>query len=242
MGFYDFKGNWVTPGSPFYDGKGYLRNYGEGFFDSRGNWVNPGDAFYDGRGKLRYFGASAGMIITPDSGLVAAVGFLLLLPILMLWLATVSVVEWITSHLYLVFFGYALLDGILCLAITKMKGYRNIKFVLSFTGNYMCVLSFIYIVLLYAIPYVMANGKSFSCIFEFTIVLAAGVAGVVILQLFNYYHEKAGVEFLLGILFFALVILMVRGGGQSGNTIESFISLYHIKDSFLFRLLFGFVI
>ena len=100
-GFYDAKGHWVSPGGVFYDSKGYLRRPGDGFYDAKGHWVSPGGAFYDGKGYLRS-GNSASSTSDTSNGIVAAIGLLLFIPIALLWVATISLIEWISSHLYIV--------------------------------------------------------------------------------------------------------------------------------------------
>ena len=79
-GFYDAKGHWVSPGGVFYDSKGYLRRPGDGFYDAKGHWVSPGGAFYDGKGYLRS-GNSASSTSDTSNVIVAAIGFLLFIPI-----------------------------------------------------------------------------------------------------------------------------------------------------------------
>lgn len=228
MGFYDAKGNW--------------RSDGDGFYDSRGNWVSPGGAFYDGKGYLQSSGIAVGAAVGGGSGIVIGVGFLLSIPVVLLWLMTMFLVEWMAAHLYLVFAGYAIADIIFCHAITKLKRHCGMKAILSFMGNYMCILSFVYITLVYAVPYVMINGDGFGSFFEFTAALAIGVGGVVILQVFNYYHEKAILEWILGVLFFVITIALIKYDVGDSYTIESLAEIYHVKVSKLFIALFGFVV
>ena len=241
-GFYDARGNWVNPGGAFYDGKGYLRNQGEGFYDAQGNWVSPGGAFYDGKGYLQSSGVAVGATVSGGSEIVIGVGFLLFIPVMLLWVMTMFLVEWMAAHLYLVFAGYAIADIILCCGITKLKRHCGMKAALSFMGNYMCILSFIYITLVYAVPYVMINGDGFGSFFEFTAALAIGAAGIVILQFFNYYHEKAIWEWILGVLFFVITIALIKYEVGDSYTIESLAETYHVKVSKLFIALFGFVV
>lgn len=201
MGFYDAKGHWRNDGDGFYDARGYFRNPGDGFYDSKGKWVNPGGSYFDGRGNLRTYSITT--VSTSDTGteMVAAIGFILFIPIGLLWIVTTFLVQWITSHLYAVLIGYIILDAIVCLIVTKIKKHQGLDFTLSFIGNYLCTLSFIYIVLLYAVPYMTIKGGSFASFFEFTLVLALGAGGIAVVQFFNYYHEKSVLEFIFGIIF-----------------------------------------
>lgn len=203
-GFYDAKGNWVSPGGAFYDGKGYLRSPGDGFYDAKGNWVSPGGAFYDGRGVLQSSAGAVGVVGTSGeaNGAVVGVLFLLSLPVVALWILTVRLIGWVSSHLYLVFGGYLLLTATISYAITRRRKHRGLRAALSFTGSCLCLLSLAYIALVYAVPYVILHGGSFGDFFEFTAALAVGTAAVAILQFFNYYHGNAVWELILGVLFF----------------------------------------
>ena len=51
--YFDSKGYLRSPGDMFFDGKGYLRSPGDVFFDSKGYLRSPGDVFFDGEGYLR---------------------------------------------------------------------------------------------------------------------------------------------------------------------------------------------
>lgn len=239
--FYDSRGNLVSPGGAYYDGKGYLRSPGDGFYDSKGNWVSPGSTFYDGKGYLQSSGVAVGAVVDNGTSIVITVGFLLLLPILFLWMMTMFLVEWVTSHLYLIFVGYAIADALLCCIITKLKKHYGTSAVLSFIGNYMCIFSFLYITLVYAVPYMMTSGESLGSFFEFTAALAMGAAGVTILQCFNYLHQHACWELILGCLFFAVVALILRYEAGNCYTAEYLAGLYHVRPSKLFLMLFGFV-
>ncbi len=240
-GFYDSRGNWVSPGGAFYDGKGYRRSPGEGFYDAKGNWVSPGGAFYDSKGNLQS-GVAVGAATSGGTGLVIGGGLLLSIPALMLWSMTMLLVEWMTHHLYIIFVGFIAIDMILCRIITKMKKHHGVKAAFSFIGNYMCILSFVYITLVYAVPDVMRNGGDFSSFFNLTITLGMGIAGIAILQFFNYFHERAVLEFILGILFFIIVILLLKYGTKDVNTLEGLAEVYHVEASMVFRGLFGFAI
>ena len=59
------------------------------FYDAKGHWVSPGGSFYDGKGYLRS-GNSASSTSDTSNGIVAAIGFLLFIPIALLWVATIS--------------------------------------------------------------------------------------------------------------------------------------------------------
>lgn len=239
-GFYDAKGNWCNPGEGFYDAKGYFRNPGDGFYDTKGNWVNSGGSYYDGKGYLRTYSLTD--VSTSGTGIVAAIGFVLFLPIGILWMMTTFLVQWITFHLYEIFIGYIILDAVISVIITKIKKHQGAKFVRSFIGSYVCILSFIYIVLLYAVPYVTINEGSFASFFEFTLVLAFAFGGIAVVQFFNYYHEKSVLEFILGIMFFAVVIILLKNGTKEMNTIESLTQMYNLESPTLFKVLFGFAI
>lgn len=239
-GFYDAKGYFRNPGDGFYDSKGYFRSSGDGFYDSKGEWVNPGGVFYDGKVYRR--SSNYSIPSTPDiGGEVAAVSFIFFIPVGLLWLMTTFLVEWITAHLYAVFIGYSIIDAVFCIFIEKIKKYQGVKFAISFIGNYMCVLSFIYITLIYAVPYVVKNGKSFGSFFEFTLVLAFGVGGIAVVQFFNYYHGRAALECVIGIVFFVIVIMLLKDETQK-DAIESLAQIYNLKVSAVFKLLFGFAI
>lgn len=51
--YFDSKGYLRSPEDMFFDGKGYLRSPGDVFFDSKGYLRSPGDMFFDGEGYLR---------------------------------------------------------------------------------------------------------------------------------------------------------------------------------------------
>lgn len=239
--FYDSRGNLVSPGSGFYDGRGYLRGAGDGFFDSKGRWVNPGEGFYDGKGYFRTPDNPRDAEVQAEQGAAAGIGFLFAVPVVVLWLLTVSMVEWIAAHVYLVFGGYIIAEAMLCFAATKIKKHHGMKAVFSFTGNFICLLTFVYIILVYAVPYIIINDGGFGSFLEFTIVSIMGIAGIAVVQFFNYYHEKAILEFILGILFFMVIIKLLRYGIEDTVTIESLAEMYCIKDSMLFHRIFGLI-
>lgn len=241
-GFYDAKGYFRNPGDGFYDSKGYFRSAGDGFYDAKGNWVSPGGGFYDSKGYYRSNSTIAASSTDVGQGIVAGVGFMLFIPVALLWSITIFVVEWIIVHPFAVFVGYAVIDAILCIVITKFKKQQGTKFALSFIGNFICILSFIYIILIYAVPYVTINGGSFGSFFEFTIVAAFGGGGIAVVQFFNYYHGKSILEFILGIVFFIIVIILLKNGSKEMNTIESLAEIYNLKSLTLFKILFGFAI
>lgn len=243
-GFYDTKGNWVSPGGAFYDGRGYLRSPGDGFYDSKGNWVSPGGAFYDGRGVLQSSSGVVGVAGVTENdgyanGAVVGILFLLAVPIFALWMLTVLLIQWMSSHLYLVFAGYLLLTAAICYVIAKRKKHVGIRSVLSYAGSYLCLLSFAYITLVYAIPYVILHEESFGSLFEFTVALAVGAAAVAILQFFNYYHENAVLELILSILFFIVVLILLRASANGIESLQDLAAMYGVKPSFIFKVLFG---
>lgn len=254
MGFYDFKGYWRNDGEGFYDAKGYFRNPGEGFYDSKGyfrslgdgfydakgNWVNPGGAFYDSKGYLRTsVGTSASAYGDEGSGIVAAVGLIVFIPIGILYMMATFWVRWITENVYLFFWGYVFITALLNVVITKVKKHRGINFGLSYAGNYICILSFIYIILIYAVPYVVGHGGS---LLDFVLVLMFALGGVTVVQFLNYYHEKAVWEFILGVLFFVVVVSLLKDSSGEIYTIESLAEIYNVKASVMFKVLFGFAI
>lgn len=258
MGFYDYKGYWRNDGDGYYDAKGYFRGPNDGFYDSKGYYRSPGEGYYDAKGYFRsasdgYYDAKGnyrsakveyGMQEVNESGnwLGGVMGVVLLVPIAIVWIMLITVVEWIASNLYVVFGGYIVLTVILCLLTTRMKKHRGAKFALNFVGNFMCILSFIYVALIYAVPYVLVNGSNFASIFEFILVLAFVAGGVAVIQFFNYYHEKAILEFILGIIFFTIVIILLKNGSKEIDTIETFIQMYNLKMAGVCKLLFGFAI
>lgn len=150
-----------------------------------------------------------------------------------------TVVEWIASHLYLVFLGYLLLCAVVSYGITKRKKHCGVRAALSFTGSFLCILSLAYVTLVYAVPYVLQRGSSFGSFFEFTAALAVGVAAIAIVQFFNYYHENAILELVLGILLFAAVILLLRFCANESASLADLAAVYGVKPSILFRVLFG---
>jgi len=242
-GFYDAKGYFRSSGDGFYDTKGYFRSPGEGFYDAKGNWVSPGGSFYDSRGYCRSVAAStAPMSTDTGEGMTIAIGFMIFLPVALLWMMISFLVELITEHLYIVFIGYAIIDVVLSLIITKRKRHRGTMFVLSYIGNYLCMLSAVYLVLIDAVPSVIMNAESFGSVLEFTIVLMFVFGCIAIVQFFNYYHEKAVLEFLVGIAFFIIVIILLKNGTKEIDTIESLAQVYGVKASALFKALFGFAI
>ena len=254
MGFYDGKGIWRSPGDGFYDGKGYFRSPGDGFYDAKGYFRSSGDGFYDAKGYFRSPGdgfydglgnwcppGSYAMYQQPDgpNGAVAAVLFLLSLPFLALAAVCAVLAQWIVQHPFLVFFGYAACAALICLVITKRKPYRGPASVLSFFGSYASILSMVYVLLLYAAPYVMERGGSLGGSIEFIFAALVCVGSIVVLQFINHYYEKAGLEFFLGILLFLAVCVILRYHAGSLEKIEQ---LYRVSDTKLFRLLIGFML
>lgn len=103
------------------------------------------------------------LYITPGyfGGLIVAVTgilFLLSLPVVALWLLTVRLIGWVSSHLYLVFGGYLLLTAVISYATARRRKHRGLRAALSFTGSCLCLLSLAYIALVYAVPYVILRG------------------------------------------------------------------------------------
>ena len=237
-GFFDSKGYWVNPGGSFYDGLGYLRNPGDSFYDAKGYLVRPGEAFFDGRGHLQYPPGTIGT----GSRLSMWCLFLLALPVILLWMVTAVLIQWIASHLYLVFFGYLALNAVICGVVTKIKKHRGFRVVLSFAGNYTGMLSFIYITLIYAIPYVARHNGSLGSLLEFAAALAVGCAIAMILQFFNYYHENAALELLLGILLFVGTILVLKYCSYEVSTVQEFAAVYGVRPSGVCKLFFGFAL
>lgn len=240
-GFYDAKGNWINPGEGFYDYKGYFRSPGDGFYDAKGNWVNPGGPFYDSKGYRRTVNVSTATKETSDEN-IGILLFLVSIPIAIFGCIMSVWVEWIISHLYVTFWGYAVINAVFCFMATKRKKHQGIKYILSYIGNYMSTLTFVYIALVYAVPYVIINGQNFGSFFECILVLAFGIAGIVVIQFLNYYHEIAILEFILGIIFFVMVILLLKDNVQERYTIDSLAEIYNIKDSIAFKIMFGFVV
>lgn len=240
-GFYDAGGNWVSPGEAFYDGRGYHRSPGDGFYDSKGNWVSPGGSFYDGCGVLQASSDVAGATGSDGNanGAVVGVLFLLTVPIFAMWMLTAFLIQWISVHLYLVYISYLFLTAVICYAIAKKKKHRGVFTVLSYVGNYLCLLSFAYITLVYAIPYVILHEESLSSLFEFTVTLAIGAAVIAVLQFFNYYHENAILELVLGVLFFIVVLILLRSSANGIDSLQDLAAVYGVKPSAIFKVLFG---
>lgn len=235
-GFYDAKGYWVNPGCAFYDYRGYLRKPGEGFYDSKKRWVNPGEAFYDGKGYLQSWCVITASQKEDTGDGMFVIGFLLFVPIILLSSIITFVVEWTTSHFYLVFLGYTIISAIICLITTKVKKHFGRKYVFSFVGNYLCLMSFIYIALLYAVPYVVSGGS----LFDFVLVLAFALGGMIVVQFFNYYHEKAILELLAGILCFLVAIILIRNSTGNIYSMDEIAQIYNLENTILLKLLVGF--
>lgn len=242
-GFYDFKGYYRKSGEGFYDAKGYFRKPGEGFYDAKGYWVKLEESFYDGRYLPRTNRTESLMPATTiEQAIVAATGFILFLPIALLWGLIIFLVEWMASHLYIFFIGYIVFSVIICLVITKCRKTHGVNSIFSFAGNFICILSFVYVAVIYAIPYVIVKGGNFWGFFEFMLVMAFACGGIVVIQFFNYYHEKPILELILGIVYFAIVIMLLRNGASEINTIEDLAKIYNTDVSTVFKILFGFAI
>lgn len=252
MGFYDAKGNWCNdgegfydskgcfrrPGEGFYDSRGYFRRSGEGFYDGRGNWVSPGGAFYDGRGYFRSCGTTVSTETEAGDVITEGLLFLLFVPIAAFGIMATALIEWIVNNFHLTFIGFSIINALVCFGITKLKRHKGKDFILSFIGNYMCILSFVYIVLAYAVPSVIKNGANFDSILNFVIVLAFGFGGIAIIQFFNYYHEKAFLEFVLGLLYFVVVMQLIKNGINGVYTVDGLAELYDVKDTIVLKILF----
>ena len=151
-----------------------------------------------------------------------------------------GLVEWITGHLYAVFVGFAVGNVILTLVITVSKNHKGLNFLFSYLGNYICVFSFVYIILVYVIPSTVIDGEDIGSILRFVLMIAIGLGSVALVQFFNYYHGKAVLEFILGIIFFIGVMVFIRN--NSVCTIESMASMYNVELSKLFEILFSIAI
>lgn len=238
-GFYDFNGDWVSPGGAYHDAKGYLRSPGDGFYDAKGNYVLPGEPFYDIKGE-RHSPILESEIRKSFAEYEFGIAycFLLLLPFAILWLLTSFFIQKIEGHLFLSFGVYAFLDMVVCIAVIRLKKHRGLKSFFSFAGNYMCILSYAYIVLGYAVPYMEKNKRDFSSFLNFVLFSILGIGAVAILQFFNYYHEIAFVEFISGIAFFITVIVILKYASGDTNTLENLAEIYHVKPTMMFRLIF----
>lgn len=237
-GFYDAKGNWVSPGGAFYDARGYLRSPGDGFYDAKGNWVNPGEAFYDGAGELQT-GYAVGVVGTGSPTLVLTAGVLLFLPVFVVWMLMAAAIDWLASHLYLVFGIYALLDAAGCAFSVRRKRLRGVRAAVCFAGNYLRILSLAYVLLLYAAPYVLLRDASLGSLFEATLSLAAAVDAIAVLRRVNDWHGNVLLGFFLDAAFFAAVVLILRSCSGEVRTLDALAALYHVSPSALLRLLFG---
>ena len=236
-GFYDAKGNWVNPGCGFYDSRGYFRSPGEGFYDAKGNWVNPGCGFYDSKGYFRTVNnTSSTQTETKDVG-IGIEGVVLLIIAGVLWMALTSLVEWIAGHLYVVFGGFTIVNLILTFAITVAKNHKGLKFIFSYLGNCVCISSFIYIILVYAVPSVIISDESIIG-FVFAGILGAGTVALV--QFLNYFLGNAILEFVIGNVFFIVVMILLKN--NSVYTMETLSKMYNVEFSVLFRSLFGIAI
>ena len=217
-GFYDAKGNWVSPGGVFYDSKGYRSSPGEGFYDSKGNWVPPGAGFYDGKG---YFCTYENLCVehSETNGIIL---FLLAVPFMIACYFLIKIVGWISTHLYIFLIGYTIINCLITFFMVKIKKYQGLKRVLSYIGNFLCIQSFVYMLLVYAIPS--------DSIFEIVATCIVGVGSIAIIQSFNYYHNKASMEFILNIVFY-LVVLMLLRTGSTENTIQNLSKLYNVNPT-----------
>ena len=238
MGFHDAKGIWRSDGDGFYDAKGNWVSPGGAFYDAKGNWVNPGEAFYDGAGELQT-GYSVGVAGTGSPTLVLTAGVLLFLPVFLLWMLMAAAIDWLASHLYLVFGIYALLDAAGCAFSVRRKRLRGVRAAVCFAGNYLRILSLAYVLLLYAAPYVLLRDASLGSLFEATLSLAAAVGAIAVLRRVNDWHGNVILGFFLDAAFFAAVVLILRSCSGEVRTLDALAALYHVSPSALLRLLFG---
>lgn len=235
-GFYDAKGNWVNPGAGFYDSKGYFRKQGEGFYDAKGNWINPGAGFYDAKG---YYRSNSNKVTTPstdaDGNTIAMEGMVLFVPLALLCVGIVFLVDWITTNLYIFSLGYIVINACICWIITKVKRYKGANFWFSYWGNFISILSFAYLFLLYAVPYMKITGK----FFDFLLTVVFGIGAIVVIQFFNYYHEKPLLEVIVGVVCYISYITITKSLAGDICSLEKIMEIYHLKSDELFRFLFG---
>ena len=236
-GFYDARGNWVNPGDGFYDSKGYFRSPGDGFYDSKGYFRSPGDGFYDSKGYFRSVNSNSTDVTETNDVGVGIGGFVILFIAGILWMLLSSLVEWIAEHLYVVLIAFTIINLILTFVTTVYKNHKGLRFILSYFGNYICTFSLVYIILVYAVPSVIMDNESLGSVLGFLIIVLLGVGIVAVVQFLNYYHGKAVLEFIIGISFFSIVIVVLRN--NSVCTMESFINIYNVELSELCKILFG---
>ena len=148
-------------------------------------------------------------------------------------------VEWLVKHPVLVYFGYAAYAALMCLVITKRKRRKGGAFLLSFAGSYLPMLSMVYVVLLYAAPYVMEKNGSLGGVLEFAFAVLICIGAIAVLQNINDYHEKSTLECFLGIVFFLLVCLILR---YSVGTWEKVEKVYALRGAKMLRILVGFML
>lgn len=234
-GFHDAMGNWVEPGGTFYDYKGCVRSYGEGFYDAEGNWCEPGGQFFDGVGYRTY---AVGACTAQTTDLVVAGCFICTLPVIIVWLLTITAAAWMAEHLPFVIICFTLFDAVFCFLIQRKRRYRGLKATVSFFGDYLRTYSLLYTALVYALPYALGHKGSFSGFFELTCALAVCAAGIAILHFFKYYHENVVWGLFLDLAYFAAVTAILRYSANGVYTQESLAAFYHVEPSFWFLSFF----
>ncbi|MFR8524041.1 MAG: hypothetical protein ACLVCU_07190 [Gallintestinimicrobium sp.] len=177
----------------------------------------------------------------PGTDIVVAIGFLLCVPIALLWMVSVKLIEWISSHLYIFFVICAIIAAVICFFLSKIKKHKKVNFILSFVGNYLSFLSFIYIILFCGVPEIILDEGSFESFLGFTLIFAFALGAVAILQFFNYYHGKALLEFICGLIFFGVVMKLLKNNISEISTLEHFAKIYKVEVSIPLKLLFGFL-
>lgn len=225
----------------FHDGKGYWREDGEGFWDAEGYWVEPGDTFFDGVGYQTYTVPDSVLRQKSDYGFFLC-SLLFAVPAVWIFAMVVLAAEWVSRHFYPVVVGYTILDAIICRRIIRKKKHRGGKAVLSYWGSFISLYSLLYVVFGYALPYAADRGWNAASVIELISVLFVWAITIAILQFFNYYHEIAFWEFFLSLVYF-LIILTVLRLNISMNTNyspEDFATLYQVNLSWIFRLFFAF--
>lgn len=110
---------------------------------------------------------------------------------------------------------------------------------MSFAGSYLPMLSMVYVVLLYAAPYVMKKNGSLGGVLEFAFAVLICIGAIAVLQNINDYHEKSTLECFLGIVFFLLVCLILR---YSVGTWEKVEKVYVLRGAKTLRILVGFML
>lgn len=240
-GFWDAEGYWVEPGGSFHDFGGNIKEYGDPFLDANGKWCEPGDTFFDGVGYQTYTVPDSVLRQKSDYGSFLYI-LLFAVPAVWIFAMVVLAAEWVSRHFYLVVVGYTILDAIVCRRIIRKKKHCGGKAVLSYWGSFISLYSLLYVVFGYALPYAADRGWNATGAIELMGILFMWAITIAILQFFNYYHEIAFWEFFLSLVYF-LIILTVLRLNISMNTNyspEDFATLYQVNLSWIFRLFFAF--